>query len=55
MTFNRSYIYLKMIWNQTSIQKSFRPFKFQGIEYQTIKGDAIFGIETILRDESFFE
>jgi len=31
-------------------QKYFRPFKFQGIKYQTIKGDVSFGIETILRE-----
>ena len=31
-------------------QKYFRPFKFQGIKYQAIKGDVNFGIETILRE-----
>lgn len=31
-------------------QKYFRPFKFQGIKYQKIKGDVSFGIETILRE-----
>jgi predicted transcriptional regulator of viral defense system len=31
-------------------QKYFRPFKFQGIKYQAIKGDVSFGIETILRE-----
>jgi predicted transcriptional regulator of viral defense system len=31
-------------------QKYFRPFKFQGIKYQTIKRDVSFGIETVLRE-----
>ncbi len=31
-------------------QKYFRPFKFQGIKYQAIKGNVSFGIETILRE-----
>lgn len=31
-------------------KRYFRPFKFQGIEYQTIKKDINFGIEIILRE-----
>ncbi|MCK5767210.1 MAG: hypothetical protein KAH35_02395 [Candidatus Atribacteria bacterium] len=31
-------------------QKYFRSFKFQGVKYQTIKGDVSFGIETTLRE-----